>query len=271
MTSKTTATVLGIITALVALPAFALEVGASAGATVNASAGGVTVSAAMQTRITTAKSHADQEIDRRVQALNDLNTRVQGMVKVSADVKTSISNEVSTEVSNLTTLKAKIDADADIATLKTDIKSITADYRIFMLVIPQGRITVAADRISAVTEAMTTFSGKLQTRITAAQTGGQDVTALSASLTDMNAKIADANVQATAAVSHVSSLQPDKGDKTIMASNSAAIKQSRADLKVAMQDLTAARKDAGSIIAGLKALEASGSASTTTSTSGGTQ
>jgi hypothetical protein len=271
MNSKTTAIALGIITVLVALPAFALDVTATAGATVNTSAGGVTVSAAMQARITKGKDHADQEIDRRVGVLNDLNTRVQGMVKVSADVKASIANKVSTEVSNLTTLKAKIDADTDIATLKTDIQSITKDYRIFMLVIPQGRITVASDKINTVVDSMTTFEGKLATRISAAQTAGKDVTQLTAWDTDMKAKIADANVQATAAVSHVSSLTPDNGDKTIMASNNAAIKQSRADLKVAMQDLQAARKDAGSIMSGLKGFSASATASSTTSTSGGTQ
>ena len=68
------------------------------------------------------------------------------MVKVSANEKTAIANEVQTEISNLTALNTKIQADTDLTTLKTDIQSITEDYRIFMLVIPQGRIEVAADK-----------------------------------------------------------------------------------------------------------------------------
>jgi hypothetical protein len=263
------------VTALLAsaAPAFAQNIvpppptAATVNVSADASAGtaNVTVSTKLEARITTGKSRADQEIDRRVTMLNDLNTQVQAMVKVSAAEKTAISDEVSSEVSNLTSLKTKIDADTDIATLKTDIQSITASYRIFMLVIPQGRIEVAADKIATAASSLGALAGKLQTRITSAQASGSDVTSLSASLTDMNAKLADANVQATAAVSHVSSLTPDNGDKTKMAANNAALKLARADIKVGLQDLQDARKDAGTIVTGLKNLNASTTTSASTS------
>ena len=60
-----------------------------------------------------------------------------------------------------------------------------------MLVIPQGRITVAADRIESVGSTLSTFSAKLSARIAAAQTAGKDVATTSSMLGDMNAKIAD--------------------------------------------------------------------------------
>ena len=97
---------------------------------------GTRAQAALAARITKGKDRADQEITRRITALNDLNTKVQAMARVSANEKTAISAAVASEVANLTTLKGKIDADTDVETLKTDIKSITASYRIFMLVIP---------------------------------------------------------------------------------------------------------------------------------------
>ncbi len=264
---------LSLATMLMASPVLALDVDTSGSATVQASAVGTnagasaTVDARLQTRIANAKSHADQEIDRRVSALNDLNTRVQAMVKVSASMKSSLAADVAAQVSALSALKGKIDADSDIDTLKTDIKSITGSYRIFMLVIPQGRIEVAADKVKATGDLFTEFAAKLQARIAAAQTAGKDVTALNASLTDMNAKISDANVQADAAVSLVASLTPDNGDQAKMQANEQALKEARAKVKAALDDLHKAREDAHSVVQALHqmGLEASASASSTSS------
>src|SRR6202012_2000296 len=78
-------------------------------ATVNASAS-VTLTSAERTAIT----RGDTEITRRIAALNDLNTRIQAMQKVTDTFKAGISASITNEVSTLTSLKAKIDADTDL-------------------------------------------------------------------------------------------------------------------------------------------------------------
>jgi len=295
MTIKTTTIAAGILLAFgAALPVFALDVsvdgtadinggsaGASAGASVkahgrtglSAQADGATTgahaSANLATRIEKAKDRAKEEIARRVAALGDLGDKVGGMAKVTADVKTSISGTVQTQVSALSALQAKIEADTDIDTLKTDIKSITQSYRIFMLVLPQGRITTAADHVQVTAETLAALAGKLSTRITEAQGTGKDVTAATALLTDMNAKIASAKAQADAAVSLTASLKPDNGDKAAMDANKAALKDAQAKLKIAREDLKAARKDAGDIVKALRGMRTDATA--TASTSVGTQ
>ena len=201
-----------------------------------------------------AKERGAQEIDRRIKMLNALNARVQSMVRVSASVKASIAARVQTEVSNLTVLKTKITGDPDFDLLRVDIKSVTDSYRIFMLVIPQGRITVAADKIRTVADSMTSFSAKLAARVATAKTDGKDTASAEASLSDMNAKIGDAKVQADAAVSLVVNLTPDNGDKTKMDANNQALRDARAKIKAAMEDLQAARKDAGSIMLTLRGM-----------------
>lgn len=247
-------------TLLTATPALALSV------TATASAGSTTVSASTQTKITTAKGRANQEITRRVNILTQLNTNVQAMVKVSASEKSSISTEVQSEVSTLTSLNTKIQADTDLATLKTDIQSITIDYRIFMLVVPQGRIEVAADKIETVVSDYTALSGTLQTRISQAPSG-TDTTQESAWLSDMNTQTANANAQAQAAVSLVAGLQPDQGNATVEASNKAALQSARADIKAALADLKTARGDAGSIVKAIASWKVSTSASAAATTS----
>lgn len=204
------------------------------------------------------KSKADKEIERRIKALNELNTRIQAMKKVTATQKSNLASSIQSQISTLNTLKAKIDADTDLATLKTDVQSITKSYRIFALVIPQGAEIAAADRALTLADQMTTLGTKLQTRISGAKTAGKDVTSLQKSLDDYNAKITDAKTQAQKAIDEISALTPDNGDKAKMEANTKAMKDAKAKIQAAQQDFVAARKDAKDITQGLKAFEKTG-------------
>jgi hypothetical protein len=251
--------------------ALAASIMLAAGSVLPASAAlGLNASAGLSVKLdVTARARADAQIDARITALNNLEARIGQMTKVTSDQKASLDASIQASINDMTALKAKIDADTDNATLKADIQSITKSYRIYILVLPQGRITAAADRIITIVGLFNDLSLKLQARISAAQAAGQNVTALNASLSDMNAKTADANVQAQAAINEVVVLKPDNGDKTIMASNDAALKDARAKLKVAMGDLKTARQDAGSIVKALIAIKVGASAgASATSTMG---
>ncbi len=243
----------------VALAQVDVTVDADANAAAAVRATGVTTGTAPSATVTTrtkamtaAIAKADKEIARRIAALNDANTRVQAMQQVTPAFKQNLATTIQAQVAALGTLQAKIDADTDLATLKTDIQSITSSYRIFALVLPQVRIAAMADREVALATMLNTLGIKLQARIASAQSAGQDTTALSAALADMSSKLSNASSQAQAAVSATASLPPDNGDKTVMASNNAAIKTARTNLISAQKDLQAARKDVDVILKGLK-------------------
>ena len=238
----------GLAGAALLVSGFALTASAANGASVGVGAKG-------QASLSTVIARGDKEIQARIDSLNQLNARVSGLKNVSAGEKANIASEVSTETASLTTLKAKIDADTDVTVARTDVKTITADYRIYALVMPQMHIAAAADRVGTIGAMMTALQPKLQTRITAAQTAGHDVTALNAAYADITAKVADANTQATNANSAVASLVPDQGNATVAASNKAAVEAARADLKNATNDLKAARADIKTITEGLKAFK----------------
>jgi hypothetical protein len=258
-------TAAGILGMAAILPLAAFAETTSVSAAVNVSTAGVTANTAAKvtTSLSKAIARADQEIERRITNLNALSTRIGAMKNVSATEKTSLQASITSQISTLTTLKATIDAETVAANLKTDIQSITKDYRIYMLVLPQGRIAAATDRVLTIVGDMQALAPELQTRITAAASAGKDMTAANAAYTDMQAKIADANTQATAAVTETASLTPDQGNTTIAASNTAAIKDAAAKIKTATTDLKAARADIQII---LKAVKGTGSASTTAST-----
>jgi hypothetical protein len=201
-----------------------------------------------QISITKAIARGDQEITRRITALTDLNTRIQAMVKVSATEKAKFSASIQSQINMLTILKAKIDGDTDATVLKADVKSITDSYRIFMLIMPQGRLMAASDRAETLVGLMNTLGAKLQVSITSAVSAGKNVSAAQTAYTDFTAKVSDANTQATNATAVIATLVPDNGNATVAASNKAALMASRADIKTATTDLQAARKDVTTII-----------------------
>lgn len=257
--------VAGVLLAAAA-PAFADT--ASTSASTTAAGTRAEVKANLQTaRVSKGIERANAEIERRISSLNKLAARISGMKKVSDAEKSAISAEVTAEISELSSLKAKIDADKDIETLRADVRSITASYRIYALVIPQGTILAAADRLHTVIDSMSTTGAKVQARITEAQTAGKDVAAMQSAYADFTAKLADAKVQADAAISLVSSLTPDNGDQAKFQANHAALLDARAKIRAGQQDLVAARKDLKTIVQALKALHLNASATTTASSS----
>jgi len=249
------------------------SLGVSTTATIGVSGvANVTISAAVAARIKNLQTRADEEITRRITALNTLSARVNAMEKISSIDKTSLSSTITAQISALTTLQAQIATDAaanSTTSLVSDVKSITGSYRIFALIIPQGAIEAAADRVLDVAATMTTLSGTFSTRLSAAQTVGANVTAAEATLTDFNAKVADADVQANAATSEVATLTPDNGVTAQMQANTAALKDARTKIQAGQQDLIAARADAQVMVKDLIAFEKAGesNASGTVSTS----
>jgi len=250
-------------------PALAENLTGSASVGIDASGAGTSLrlkgDAKGEASMSTAVAHATEAITARIKDLTALAARVNAMVRVNSATKASISASIQTTISQLTALQAKISADTDMAVLRTDIAQITGGTRVYMLVAPQARILAASDRVGVIGNMITAVNAKLGARISAAVAAGKDVTAITTAQADMTAKIADANVQAQAAITAVANLTPDNGDKTKMQANDAALKQARADLSLAEKDLRAAQKDIKAVIMTLRGFKLEAGANTKTS------
>lgn len=199
----------------------------------------------LQNRENTMKDRGNTEIEQRIASLNALLGRVNAMVKVSATDKATLGASINTEISDLSTLDTTIAADTSTTSLKTDIQSVTKAYRIYLLVIPQASIAAAADRVLTIAADLNTVAAKIQAQ------AGTNSTAASA-LADLALKTADATTQANAAVAETASLQPDNGDTTVAASNTAALKDAKTKLQTATQDLKTAQQDAETAIKAIR-------------------
>ena len=237
----------------------------NANAEVRTNAGvGATLSATTTARMEKARTRAAQEIERRIEALTKINVRIGGVTKISDQFKANLDTNIQNQITALTALKVKIEGDTDLNTLKTDVQSITKLYRIFALIMPQTHIAAMADRTATAINIMIGIGNKLQARLTEMQNAGADVSAIIATLSDMGAKISDAQAKAQAAVDVTATLVPDNGDKDKMAANKAALTEGRDNLKEAHQDLVNARKYITTILKGIRELSASSSATVET-------
>lgn len=198
------------------------------------------------TIISRLKTRGDNEITRRVNALTKLIDRLNNIKRLTPDQKTSLTGQIQDQINSLNTLKTKIDADTDLATLRTDVQSIVKSYRIFALFIPKTYIIAHADRLLTIIDALTGIQGKLQTRIDAAKTAGNDTTTMQTLIADMSTKLADAKTQATNAISAVLPLTPDGWP-----ANKATLVSARSMLQTARRDIDAAHKDEQQIRQGL--------------------
>ena len=217
-----------------------------------ANAASTTASAAALSKVI---ARSDTAINVRIASLNKMSARIAEMKNVPAAEQANISSEVQTQTTNLTNLKAKIDADTDVTTARADEKTIATDYRIYALVIPQASIIASSDRVSTIAGMINAIQAKIQTRITADQTAGKDVTAMQTAYADITSKVSDATSQAQTAQNVVAALAPDQGNATVAASNKAALVSARADIKSASTNIKAAREDIKTILADLKTLK----------------
>lgn len=191
-----------------------------------------------------AKERANEEIARRIENLTKFSTEISKMKHISTDDQSALKTTLDTQISSLTALQAKIAADEATSTLRSDIQSISKSYRIYALVIPQSAILAAADRILEIAAQMEKLNTRLSERVKANGSTGN----LTAMLSDFNAKIADAKVQANAAIALVLDLKPDNGDEAILKSNMSALKDAKVKVQLGQKDLQAAREDARKIV-----------------------
>jgi hypothetical protein len=205
-------------------------------------------------KVTALIAKADKEIDRRITSLNKLVLRVGEMKKLNDQQKSDLSNQAQDQITELTSLKAKIDADTDLASLKSDIQSITGSYRTYMLLMPKINILATADRFSYIAEGYESVVDKLQNQISGLKDSGKDTASLQTSLDTIKAKVDDIKTQVQAAIDTVNPLAPDNGDKATIDANKAALAKAKATIKAANTDVKTIQSKIVEIRKGIKSL-----------------
>ncbi len=195
------------------------------------------------------KAFGDCEIARRITILDMLTTRIDKAEFAPANHAAHLTNEVRTTKNGLLDLKAKIDAETDIAALKTEIRQIATDFRVYALVAPKVNLVLGADRALAADERFEDIDQKLSDLIAQAEAAGKDVTDARAHLARMNAAvdkamalagpIPDAVLPLTVAQFNAGTAGP------VLADARTKLAEARAQLRTAVAEAKACRKALG--------------------------
>jgi hypothetical protein len=194
-------------------------------------------------------SRGDKEINRRLKTLNTLSVKINGAKKLSSADKTSLSAEVQDEISSLNALKAKLDADTDLAAAQADAQSIFSAYRVYALIVPKVQLVKAADDQQAAENKLTDLAAKLKARLSEAQKKGKDTANLQSTLDNMTTKTTAAQVISSGVEAAVIALQPNDYN-----SNHGILSGNRDKLKAAQDNIKTAATDAKTIVTGLRKL-----------------
>lgn len=220
-------------------------IGISLGSSVSAFAAALNGSANAATNqqqlLQTIQTKGASEIDRRLASLNGLTGEVSSSTKLSAADKTTLNNEITSDISELTTLKTTLAGETTVAAAKTDAQSIFSGYRVYALVLPQTHIVKTADNQQQIETQLSALASSISTKLT----GSTDAT-LSSDLATMNTDIKNAQGLSSSVETDVIALTPSDYN-----SNKTVLSQYLADLKNAHADNLAAATEAKTILSSL--------------------
>jgi len=194
-------------------------------------------------------NRGNNEISRRLTTLNGLSGKITSSTKLTADDQASLSGEVNDEISGLTALKTKLDADTTVADARVDAQSIITGYRVYVFVGPKVGLIKTADDQQIAESKLSALLPKLQSRVDAAKSAGKNVTSMQNGLNDMSTQINNAQAISAGVESSLLGLQPSDFN-----TDHAVLSGYRDKLKTAQTDVKAAVSDANSVVSALKNL-----------------
>lgn len=181
----------------------------------------------------------DAAIEKRINLLNRVLQRIQNDQHLSSDEKSNVSTDIQNDINGLTSLKAKIDADTDTATVRSDAKQIVTNFKIYEIAVPKARLLITIDNLQPVVNKISEFTPKIQDLINTLKSQGKDVTNLQSLLNDVNTRLSNLDAQLSSDKSTVMNVTTSTTDPK------SVFTQVRQDLASVRQSLAQIRHDFG--------------------------
>jgi len=180
------------------------------------------------------KQAISDRIDARLTTLATLATVISSAQHLTDTHRATLSALVSADQTGLTSLKAAVSGEQTIAALRADATAMVDDYRVYALVVPKVRLTIAADLAAAAQQALQ----QLHNRLAAVASPGAAV-----HLADMQNQLAAVSVAGVADALLATPAGADaKAIKAKVGTARSAVGTSRTALRKALADAKAARQ-----------------------------
>ncbi len=178
-------------------------------------------------RLADLKAKGAAAIAKRQATLADLSRKIAGQAK-DCGSNIVMTTEIANTSTGLSGVGTTLAAATDLKVARDLYRSIFIDYRVYMVVAPKAGKVIRCDTQLLRNDALTAEGAKLQLAIDEAKAKGVDTTSAQSAKDAAMAQLAGINP--TAALPLVMGLVPDKGDKAVAASNTAALRSADAVL-----------------------------------------
>lgn len=185
-------------------------------------------------------------IDGRLAALKVDGVAIRNAARLSDGHQSTLQGILDHDIAGLTALRTKVEGETTAQAVKDDARSMVVDYRVYMLVGPQVRLTIAADLATAADTRLQEVAGKLADAIEKAKAAGQDVADAQAKLDHMRGELQAAKAALSGAADALLATKPSPDATAMKAAKDAArakIREARGHLKNAAADAQACAAD----------------------------
>jgi hypothetical protein len=189
------------------------------------------------------------EIDRRLTTLERLRALVAEANVLTDAHQSALDSILNAATTGLTSLRAQIAADSTVDSLRTDIRKIYTDYRVYVLDARQVRLVRGDDLVGAAAGRLDDAGTRLAAAIVQAQSNGKDVTVAQGHLDAMTAAIAKARTEIAGDADAVLAQTPATWNA---GTAKPVLDAARASLSAARSDLRTAVTEARAVLAALR-------------------
>jgi hypothetical protein len=215
----------------------AAGVGATAGPVAAAPARSGVTAAVAADPVAELKASVTARIDLRLAALDRFDADITAARRLTDAHRSQLSTVVSTDVSGLTALKTKVAGETTVAALHDDAASMVNDYRVYTLVGPQVRLTIAGDVEDLAIGKAQDAHDKLADLVAQKKAAGTDTTTAEQDLADMQAAIDAAKGHLDGQVAALLAIQPSPDGaamKNAVTAVRIALESTHSDLRTAV-------------------------------------
>jgi hypothetical protein len=194
-----------------------------------------------------ARRVATARIDARLKTLAVLKSAVGAATHLTSAHRSTLDGLLASDTSGLTALRGKVAGETTVAAVRADERSMVVDYRVYLLVVPKVRLTIASDVETSALGTLTNVHNVLSAEIAAARAKGTDVGTEQAELTDLSNQQAAAGTAIAGRADALLALSPGPDGSAI----TSAVTPIRQAVRTARKDIAKASADAKKIKAQL--------------------
>jgi len=184
--------------------------------------------------------NAEASIDARIANLERLIDRIEASDRLSDDKKAQLITGIEAQIDLLEGLLVRIENGESRENIKADLK-LSLKGKVHAM--PKAAIEAAAERVLNIVDRLETLADRLEARINEAEDDGEDVSVSVEAHADLVAHLADARVEANAAIDLIADLDLDTEDEDVIAENRRILVAAKDNIGDAYVALKAAREE----------------------------